>query len=129
MAGTKYKGLNKCLICVSNIPTDTIKEVDKLDSIFLLQILLEIPQENKLGFNNSLNSIHICDHCTNEIKDCKQIYREICEKIEEFWECQNKILEKFSANSNRSKTTGDKCDNLNSQCRQFVKDRKLIKQL
>ncbi len=112
-----------CLICSSIIPTKIVKQVDKLDSLFLLRILLEIPHENELveNINNSLNYIIICDKCASTIKQCKTIYREICDNIERFWEHQNKILEKFSESS---KHKNDNIDNWVFQCRQFVKDRK-----
>lgn len=131
MASIKHKYCN-CLICSSNISTAVVNQVNKIDELFLLRILLKIPQENQLvdTIKNSLNSIQICEHCLTEIKQCKQIYSEICEKVERFWEYQNKILEKFSKHPNSGQIKTDNYNDWGFQCRKFVQGhRKKILQL
>ncbi len=119
----------ECLICAFVIPPDKIKQVDKFEGLFLLRVLLEISNEDQLVENirKVLTFVQICDQCNREVKQCKEIYGEICEKIERFWEFQNKVLEKFSQHTRISgRTNKDKDDDWILKCRHFVKNRKLI---
>ncbi len=120
-----------CLICSSLTSAEHFK-VDKFDELFLLRILLEIPQENPLfeKIKASINFIQICDPCCSTIKQCKEIYGNICEQIETFWELQNKVLEKITsvkrtASQNEKDLEKDSYIIWVDHCRKFVKERKL----
>ncbi len=125
-----------CLICSSIISTEN--KVDKLDALFLLRILLEIPEKSELikNINKLFKLGNICDSCGETIKQCKDIYGEICEQIEKFWAIQNKILESFSTSPlatidsiESKKDTALIKDDYSiwvNECRIFVKNRKLI---
>lgn len=117
-----------CLGCSSFISTQNSK-VEELDALFFLQILLEIPPDNILinKISSSLQSLQLCDSCLTTVNQCKQIYTEISEKLETFWEFQNKLLDHFSSNQVSPKNCETDCSTWVTQCRTFVQNRKSVK--
>ncbi len=128
MASDTFK--KHCLVCAAVIPTQQSK-VDKLDALFFLQTLLEIPPENEIinKIKSSQNLLQVCEPCFSTANQCKQIYTDISEKIEKFWEIQNKPLDDLNTNQECPQIAEDDSTNWATQIRKFVKHRKLIKRL
>ncbi len=88
---------NYCLVCSEVVSSTNYDLLDNFESVFLLRILLEIPQDcqiiNQAQFVS--NSLPLCKPCGVTVKQCKQVYTEISADIQKFWEHQNIILTKI----------------------------------
>ncbi len=118
---------NYCLVCSEVVSFTNYLHLGKFDSVFLLGILLEIPQDSQI-FNqaySSSNSLHFCKPCGVIVKQCKEVYTEISERIQKFWGFQNTILSKMQKDEQIPSSYKSK-QNWVEQCRQFVKNSKSI---
>ena len=137
MASIITSNNNFCFVCSSSVISFDENKVNKLDALFLLRILLEIPPDNQLSNNieYKLNYVHFCNLCEKAIKHCKQIYSEICEQVKKFRKARNIISEKFNGSQFSTFENSKTDDELSvnrfidwvDQCRKFVKDCKFIK--
>ncbi len=117
--------LKNCLICSSNISTQNNK-LNKQDTLFLLQILLEIPKDSQLisKINCLIDLIQLCDKCISIVNLSKTVYTQILAKLETFWDFQNQLLMNINDNPEYPQICDLSYNKWANQCRKFVQNRK-----